>query len=101
MNDPALQRLLQAAARAPEEELPNEMPFGFDTRVLAQWRATRGGELAELRHLLRRVIALSLVVIALGGAGAWHELSQPEELGENLNDQYAIADSAIGNAFDQ
>ncbi len=100
MNESGLERLFHAAAQAPDDS-PNEMPFGFDTRVLAQWRAGLGSEFAELGHLLRRVIWLSLVVIALGGAGAWHELNQSDDLSENPTDQYAIADSAIGSAFEQ
>ena len=33
-----LERLLRAAAEATGER-PHEMPFGFDSRVLARWRA--------------------------------------------------------------
>ncbi len=99
MKNSAVECLLHAAAQAPEVQ-PNEMPFGFDTRLLAQWRAGFGSEFSDLRHLLRRVVWLSLAVIALGCAGTYHEWNQGDEASENPGDQYAIADSAIGDAFE-
>ena len=38
MKDSDLQRLLRAAAETVSDQ-PDEMPFGFETRVLADWRA--------------------------------------------------------------
>ena len=38
MKDHEIDRLLRSAAQAPEE-VPVAMPFGFDTRVVALWRA--------------------------------------------------------------
>lgn len=58
MKEKALERLLRAAALTWDDP-PNDIPFGFETRLLSRWRAGRGGELAELGHLLRRVIWLS------------------------------------------
>ena len=38
MKDHNIDRLLRSAAQVREEE-PSSMPFGFDTRVIALWRA--------------------------------------------------------------
>ena len=92
-----LDRLLRAAAHTREDQ-PNEMPFGFDTRVLARWHANGKSDFFDVRQLLRRVALLSLAVIALASAGAYRELGDPEE--SPFLDQYAIADSAINNAFE-
>ncbi len=98
-SDLPLDRLLRAAAAAPPV-LPNEMPFGFDTRVVAFWRANLKGDLVDFGRLLRRVVLLSLGVIALATAGVYHDLQQSDELGDAPGDEYAIADSAIGNALE-
>lgn len=101
MKTPAspIDRLLHSAATAPNDP-PAEMPFGFDTRVVALWRATWPGDPAAIAHLLRRVMFLAVTLIVLASAGAWRELSQGDE-GETLGDGFALADSAIGGAFDQ
>ena len=98
-SDLQLERLLRAAAAA-REEASDEMPFGFDTRVLAGWRAGRKQDLVAVGRLLRRVVLLSLGVIVLAGAGVYYDLQQSDEL-LAPNDEYAIADSAIGAVFDQ
>lgn len=97
-SDPQLDRLLRAAARAGSSS-PNEMPFGFDTRVLAGWRSDRKRDLVDLRALLRRVVLVSLGVIVLATAGVYHELRQNDEMGDPLTNEYAIADAAIGSVF--
>jgi hypothetical protein len=99
-SDLRLDRLLRAAAEATSDQ-PNEMPFGFDTRVLARWRAGLNRDFVDVGRLLRRVVLLSLAVIALASAGAYQELRLSDDFGESLTDEYAIADSAIGSAFDQ
>lgn len=98
LNSP-LDRLLRAAAAAPGTS-PGEMPFGFDTRVLARWRAGATPELVAVGRLLRRVVLVSLGVIVLAGAGVFHELRRNDEL-LSPNDEYAIADNAIGSVFGQ
>jgi hypothetical protein len=98
--DADLDRLLRAAARLPNEP-PDEVPFGFETRVVARWGASGKRELLELARLLRHVLLVSLGVIALASAGAYHELRQTDDLGEPFSDESAIADSAIGVVFDQ
>ena len=97
--DQSLDRLLRAAAAAPHA-VPNEMPFGFATRVLAQARSGIKADLTDLRRLLRRVVFISLAVIALSGAGVYHELRNDDYATAPLTDEYAIADSAIGNIFE-
>lgn len=95
----SLDRLLRAAA-ATTNDRPNEMPFGFDTRVLAGWRAGVQCDPFGLRVLLRRVVFFSLAVIALTSAGTYRELRQSEEASEPFLDQYAIADFAINQAVE-
>jgi hypothetical protein len=95
-----LNRLLCAAA-ATKNDRPNEMPYGFDTRLFAQLRAQEENDLVALGRLLRRVVLLSLGVIVLAGAGAYHESLQNDDLGDSLTDEYVIADSVIGSAFEQ
>ncbi len=95
-NASSIERLLQAAATlAPEPEAA--MPFGFDTRVVARWRATFPPDSVAIVHLLRRVIFIAVTLIVLAGAGAYREFSQGDD-----NDEYTLTDSAIGGAaFDQ
>jgi hypothetical protein len=95
-SDPRLDRLLRAAAEAPNE-LPNEMPFAFDTRVLAGWRAAAKSDVVAVGRLLGRVVLLSLAVIALATAGVYNDLEQGED---PFLDQYTIADAAISNAVE-
>jgi hypothetical protein len=99
MKDSDLERLFRAAAETVSHQ-PNEMPFGFETQVLAGWRAGRTHDLVDLGHLLRRVVLLSLAVIALACAGTYNELRQSDDPSEASSDEYAIADSAIGSALE-
>jgi hypothetical protein len=94
-----LERLFRAAAET-VSDLPNEMPFGFETRLLAEWRAGQTRDYVDLGRLLRRVVLLSLAVIALAGAGTYHELRQSDDPDEAGSDEYAIVDSAIGSALE-
>ena len=97
MNDNAspartdLQRLLRAAARA-KDETPIEMPFGFDTRVIALSR--RNGNGSAMAALLRRVAVSAAAVILLASAGAYLE-SRNSETADAFGNEFAIADSAI------
>lgn len=98
-SDLQLDRLLRAAAVGGGAS-PDEMPFGFDTRVLAGGRSDLRSDLVDLGRLFRRVILISLGVIALASAGFYHELSLSDTFGESLGDEYAIADSAISSAVE-
>ena len=99
-SDFRLDRLLRSAAAAPNEPSP-EMPFGFDTRLLAHLRATLSPDSLGIARLLRRVVLISLAVMAIAGAAAYRELNQPPDPGEPFTDDYALADSTIGLAFEQ
>ena len=92
MNDADLQRLLRAAAKATEEP-PAEMPYGFDTRVLALSR--RNGNGAVFGSLLRRITLAAAAVIIFASAGAYLEFAQSGDSTETFGNDYAIADSAI------
>ncbi len=91
-----LQRLLRAAAAARPEE-PAEVPFGFETRVLANWRAQRfpNGGWRAFTLLFRRVVLSAALVAVCASAGAYWQFSQNEELTEPALNAYVIADNAI------
>ena len=97
--DSKVRRLLQSAARVPDES-PSVVPFGFDTRIVALWRAglpSVNGNGVGL--LVRRVAILALAIIALSGAATIREYRQTEETVEPFSNEFAIADSAIQNEF--
>src|SRR3977135_3715492 len=100
--DAHLDRLLRSAAAA--AELPaHEAPYGFETRMLALWRAGRGEATdgAELTRFLRRIGAVALAVLALASAGAYQQFSENEARATAQTNEYAIADSAIQTEFSQ
>lgn len=98
MNEPnnKLERLLRSAAQV--SDAPAEPPFGFDTRVLAQWRA--GADRPNgLTSLIRRVALLSAAVLVVSTVAAIWELKQTWEIGDSATNEFAIADSTIQNEF--
>jgi hypothetical protein len=96
-----LDRLLRSAASVPEGS-PPEAPFGFDTRVVAFWRAGhRSGDTAELRRFLRRIGAVAFAVLTLASAGVYQQFNDNEERIAPQSNEYAIADSAIQTEFSQ
>ena len=98
MKDQKIDRLLRSAAQA-SEEVPVPMPFGFDTRVVALWRAS-AIKANGLTPLLRRVALLSAAVIVISTVAAVREARQNrEQLGDSLSNEFAIADSAIQDEF--
>lgn len=87
-------RLLRSAARA-DVDLAPEMPFGFDTRVVA---LTRGDGLTNgngISRLLRRVAFAAVVIIITAAAATLHEVAQASEFDGPMTNEYAIADAAI------
>jgi hypothetical protein len=97
MKDEEIDRLLRSAAQA-REETAATMPFGFDTRVVALWRAalpTANGVMS----LVRRVAVLSAAVIVISTIAAVREANQSREIGESFANEFAIADSAIQDEF--
>ena len=92
--DLKLARLLHSAAEV-REDAPAEAPFGFDTRVVALWRAGLPNENNGLARLLRRVAVLAVAVIGISSAAVFHELNQESAADELFTNAYASADSAI------
>ena len=97
MKDHEIDRLLRSAAQAPEE-VPVAMPFAFDTRVVALWRASARRP-NGLTPLLRRIALLSAAVIVVSTIAAVREAGQSRKIGESLTNEFAIADSAIQDEF--
>ncbi len=96
-------RLLRSAAKAPEP-LPEEAPFGFDTRVVASWRAAghKGmNDLADLSRFLRRAGVIACAVLVLAGTAAYRQYRDETTFAAVQTNEYAIADSAIQTEFSQ
>lgn len=101
--DQELKRLLETAARAPAEPMP-EMPFGFATRVVALAREKRAVDRRENRivaRLFRRVALTAVVVTVLSASAAYWQMNENDDLAEPLTNAYAIADTAIDVEFFQ
>jgi hypothetical protein len=100
--DADLDRLLRSAANALEPSEP-EAPYGFETRVIASWRAGNGraNDAAELTRFLRRIGAVAFAVLALASAGAYRQFNENEKRTTPQTNEYAIADSAIQTEFSQ
>jgi hypothetical protein len=97
MKNDHIDRLLRSAAQTGEER-PAAMPFGFDTRVVALWRAALPTG-SDVMQLLRRVAVLSTAVIVVSTIAAVREANQSRELRESFTNEFAIADSAIQDEF--
>jgi hypothetical protein len=92
MNDFDLDRLLRSAARV-KGDAPADMPFGFDTRVIALSR--RNGNGSAMARLLRRVALVAAIVIVFASAGAYLEFDRGTDAIVSSGNEFAIADSAI------
>lgn len=100
--DENLDRLLRSAAQAKEPEAP-EMPYGFDTRVVALSR-DRGGfvsDAAELTSFLRGIGVVAAAVVLLGSVSVYRQFNEDEARFAPQANEYAIADSAIQTEFSQ
>ena len=100
MKDVDLDRLLRAAAET-KDDAPIEAPFGFDTRVIALWRANGNGASRALTRLIRRVALTASAVIIVASAAAYVEINQARDSNESFANEFAIADSAIQEEFPQ
>ncbi len=100
MKDVDLDRLLRAAAET-KDDAPIEAPFGFDTRVIALWRANGNGASRALTRLIRRVALVAAAVIVAATIGAYREVKQSQDTSEVFANEFAIADSAIQEEFPQ
>ena len=99
MKDHEIDRLLRSSAKT-SEEAPAEMPFGFDTRVVALWRGL-AAKPNGISSLLRRVALLSSAVIVISMLAAVRELKQSQEQSNDFTNEFAIADTAIQDEFSQ
>lgn len=100
-SDSNLDRLLRSAAMA--EPAPPEMPYGFDTRIIALWRGgTRfGDDAAEVGRFLRAIGAVAVAVLALTSVTAYQQFNENVARTAPQANEYAIADSAIQTEFSQ
>ncbi len=94
--DTRLLRLLKVAAQA-KDDVPGEMPFGFETRILARWRELRSDSSAEVARFVRRVAIGAIVVTLFGAVIGYNQLRDEEETNEPLTNDYALVDSTIQN----
>jgi hypothetical protein len=97
--DLRLHRLLQAAASAQTNEAPAEMPFAFDTRVVALWKNNRFNGGNGILRLVRRVVLVASIVLVVAGAASVREFKAAEDIAEPTSNEYAIADTVIEDEF--
>jgi hypothetical protein len=90
--DEILNRLFRAAT-APGP--PAEMPFGFDTRVLALARAPSPNGSAIIALFAQRAAMIALAIIALVSVGVY----RASTFNDDLPAEYAIADNAIQSSL--
>ncbi len=95
--DLTLRRLLRSAAGS--EDAGAEAPFGFDTRVVALWRAQNGDAALGIARFVRRVAVAAVAVIVLSAGATYREVNRTSEKSEPLANEFAIADSAIQDEF--
>ncbi len=101
MKDHEVDRLFRSAAKT-GDDAPAEMPFGFDTRVVALWsRSRESAKPNGIASLLRRVALLSAAVIAISTLAAVRELKQSRDQSNDFTNEFAIADTAIQDEFSQ
>ena len=86
--DEMLNRLFRAATT---HETNPEMPFGFDSRVLALARERGQNGSAVIALLARRAALLAMAVIVIAAAGVY-QLSNSTN---DLQSEYTMADNAI------
>jgi hypothetical protein len=90
--DEILDRLFRAATVAAP---PAEMPFGFDTRVLALARASSPNGSAFIALFAQRAVIIALAVIALASVGVYRASTSDNDLPA----EYAMADNAIQSSL--
>jgi hypothetical protein len=90
--DQILNRLFRAAAGSTPT---SEMPFGFDTRVLASVHESSPNGSAIIALFAQRAAMIALAIIALATAGLYRTSSSNND----LPTEYAMADAAIQNDF--
>jgi len=99
MNDP-LDCLLRIAAKSRADSRIPQPPLGFDTRVLAAWRATIGEEEgAGWLAAFRPAIVMAGTAILVSVAFSWPSLSGLRETAAAPIAERTVVDSAIRLAF--
>ncbi len=96
--DLTLRRLLRSAAGI-AEDVRVDAPFGFDTRVVALWRAQNGDSALGIARFVRRVAVAAVAVIVLSAGATYREVNRASEKSEPLANEFVIADSAIQDEF--
>ena len=91
--DEQIERLFRASRGERSEP---EMPFGFDTRVVALARATSTPRNGSVR-LLQRVVAVAMIVTAAAAAGTWWQFAASDS---PISNAYSIADNAIDGVLE-
>ena len=101
MNRADVDRLLRSAGAA--EQPDAEIPFGFETRVVAGWRSGEGAgnDFADLSRFLRGAGAVACAVLVVFGTAAWRQYRDETRFASPATNEYAIADSAIQTEFSQ
>jgi hypothetical protein len=96
-----LDRLFRSAAQA-NDPAPVDIPFGFDTRVLAGWRSGNiPGDFSELSRFLRRAGVIACAVLVIAGAAAYRQYRDEAKFASLPTNEYAIADAAIQTELSQ
>jgi hypothetical protein len=100
--DPRLSRLFRAAAQQ-GEEAADSAPFGFETRVVAQWRAgLPNGNGNGLSALVRRVaIVASAIIVVATSATVYAIRNNRDRFSEPLTNEFALAEYAIQDEASQ
>jgi hypothetical protein len=99
--DTNLDRLLRAAAAAPEAG-PTKGPLGFATRVVALWRGGRRIDYSsDLSHFVRRIAVGAAMVTVVAGVFTYRQVAANDATDDSLSNYYAIADSAIQSELSQ
>lgn len=88
MNDQTLRKILHLAGKAPAGPAA-EMPFGFDTRVLARLRAKENTP-DFIGRLARGTIIVATAIILLAGFG-WYQTDSDDD----VSSAYAMTDHVI------
>lgn len=90
--DRQLNRLFKAASQAPKPEA-EAAPFGLETRVMADWRASLQPESGDFFVALFRRAAMGACMLAVVSlAWNYHNLTNGEK---SISDELAIADSSL------
>ena len=97
-----LDRLFRSAAAA-SEPAASEVPYGFETRVVALWRSGKNGrlDLVEVSRFVRRAGVIASAVLVLAGAAAYRQYRDETKFAALATNEYMIADSAIQSEFSQ